>query len=135
MTLLVLFAFVGGTIAYWTVVRWLLDRTGLLRRTVAVTVDGKEWDEVDTLDDAGPEDKVYSLDPSTGTVEFGDGVHGKVPVGAVSATTRNRYRAGAVGAVAAASAVWVAGTWRVRKRWRGRCGQPAFRRTDNSTSP
>jgi predicted phage baseplate assembly protein len=34
------------------------------------------WTEVDDLAEFGPEDKVYVLDPATGQITFGDGVHG-----------------------------------------------------------
>lgn len=117
MTLLDLFAFLGGTLAYWGAVRWLLDRTGMLGRTVTVTVDGEEWHQVDSVGDAGPDDEVYSLDPSTGEIKFGDGAHGKVPTGTVATKAGYRYGAGAVGAVAAAGVVWATGTWWIRKRW------------------
>jgi predicted phage baseplate assembly protein len=40
------------------------------------------WTEVDDLAEFGPEDKVYALDPATGQVTFGDGIHGMaVPAG------------------------------------------------------
>jgi SpoVK/Ycf46/Vps4 family AAA+-type ATPase len=116
VTLLDLFAFLGGTLAYWGAVRWLLDRTGMLGRTVTVTVDGEEWHQVDSVDDAGPDDQVYTLDPSTGEIRFGDGAHGKEPTGTVTTKAGYRYGAGAVGAVGAAGAVWVAGTWWIKRR-------------------
>jgi baseplate J-like protein len=34
------------------------------------------WSAVDSLADAGPEDRVYVLDPASGVVMFGDGVNG-----------------------------------------------------------
>lgn len=34
------------------------------------------WEEVDDLDQYGPEARVYELDPSSGQVTFGDGTHG-----------------------------------------------------------
>lgn len=37
------------------------------------------WDRVEDLGLAGPEDRVYELDPYTGTVRFGDGQRGMVP--------------------------------------------------------
>lgn len=37
------------------------------------------WDRVADLGLAGPEDRVYELDPYTGTVRFGDGQRGRVP--------------------------------------------------------
>jgi hypothetical protein len=38
-----------------------------------------QWDPVDDLSTAGPNDRVYAIDPTFGTVQFGDGVNGKVP--------------------------------------------------------
>jgi predicted phage baseplate assembly protein len=35
------------------------------------------WQEVDDLSQFGTEDEVYVLDPATGEVTFGDGIHGK----------------------------------------------------------
>jgi predicted phage baseplate assembly protein len=40
------------------------------------------WHAVEDLADAGPDDRVFTLDPATGEVAFGDGVHGaSVPAG------------------------------------------------------
>ncbi|MBV9759637.1 MAG: putative baseplate assembly protein [Acidobacteriaceae bacterium] len=37
------------------------------------------WAEVPDFSGSGPNDKVYTLDHSSGTITFGDGVHGKIP--------------------------------------------------------
>ena len=37
------------------------------------------WMPVDNLSTAGPTDRVYAIDPTFGTIQFGDGVTGKVP--------------------------------------------------------
>lgn len=37
------------------------------------------WRAVTDVDDAGPLERVYSLDESSGAVRFGDGVHGLIP--------------------------------------------------------
>jgi predicted phage baseplate assembly protein len=37
------------------------------------------WKEVQNFSDSGRNDKVYTLDHSTGIITFGDGVHGKIP--------------------------------------------------------
>ena len=58
--------------------------------TFDVTVNGDRWTRVARLDDAGPADRVYSLDPE-GRVIFGDGVHGQRP----AAGSRIAYRSGA----------------------------------------
>lgn len=42
----------------------------------------RRWASVESLADAGPEDRVYVLDPTSGVLQFGDGVHGAaVPSG------------------------------------------------------
>lgn len=37
------------------------------------------WQQVDDLGAYGPDDLVYTLDPGSGQVSFGDGVHGAIP--------------------------------------------------------
>lgn len=37
------------------------------------------WKQVPDPDDAGPRERVYSLDEQSGEIEFGDGIHGMVP--------------------------------------------------------
>ena len=44
-----------------------------------VFVDGAAWTEVASLDGAGPDDRVYTFEPRTGRIAFGDGEHGAVP--------------------------------------------------------
>lgn len=56
------------------------------------------WRHIPSLDSAGPDDKVFTLDTRTGTVRFGDGVHGaRPPDGA--ATVQATYRTGNGGTV------------------------------------
>ncbi len=38
--------------------------------------DSTVWTEIDDLQSAKPDDRVYELDPATGELTFGDGVHG-----------------------------------------------------------
>jgi len=57
-----------------------------------VYVAGTAWTAVADLAAAGPTDKVYAFDPRTGTVRFGDGVHGAVP--AKQAALTADYRPG-----------------------------------------
>lgn len=45
----------------------------------AVYVDGTAWSAVDDLTRYGPADEVYTFDPATGWIAFGDGTHGRVP--------------------------------------------------------
>jgi alpha-L-arabinofuranosidase len=44
-----------------------------------ITVDDESWSRVGDLSGAPAHAKVYELDPSTGTIAFGDGVHGAIP--------------------------------------------------------
>lgn len=46
---------------------------------VDVFVDGEAWTRISSLSEAGPDDKVFVLDPKDGMIVFGDGVHGKQP--------------------------------------------------------
>jgi hypothetical protein len=46
---------------------------------LAVSVNGERWECAETLIDRGPDARVFTLDPATGSVVFGDGVHGKRP--------------------------------------------------------
>jgi hypothetical protein len=60
-------------------------------KSFAVRVDDEEWGEIQSLAQAGPEDRVFALD-STGTVVFGDGTSGRRhPAGA---TVTVSYRQG-----------------------------------------
>jgi alpha-N-arabinofuranosidase len=44
-----------------------------------VTVDDEGWQRVSDLSSAPADAKVYELDPATGNIAFGDGVHGAIP--------------------------------------------------------
>jgi alpha-L-arabinofuranosidase len=48
--------------------------------TVSVRVRGVPWVEVPSLAPYGPLDPVYTVDPASGLITFGDGVHGMIPV-------------------------------------------------------
>ena len=64
---------------------------------VAVTVDDRHWSLVASLQDAGPNDAVYTLNPQTGTVIFGDGVQGARPAVGSTISISYRYGAGSAG--------------------------------------
>jgi hypothetical protein len=61
---------------------------------LALSINGKSWKQVDTLENHGPDDQVYTLDPTTGTVFFGDGEHGCIPPAGSSITATYRTAAG-----------------------------------------
>jgi hypothetical protein len=66
------------------------------------------WRQAIDVDDAGPLDRVYSLDEASGEVRFGDGMHGAIPpIGrdAVVAFSYQRAEAGEVADSAPANAV------------------------------
>lgn len=47
--------------------------------SLSLTVAGQPWTEVTSFAGAGPASTVYELDPATGKITFGDGVHGAIP--------------------------------------------------------
>ncbi|GHU57920.1 hypothetical protein FACS1894133_1710 [Clostridia bacterium] len=49
-----------------------------------VYVDGAEWKRTGNISLCGGSDCVYELDPATGEIKFGNGIHGKVPPGGIS---------------------------------------------------
>lgn len=51
----------------------------IVPHSATVYVAGRPWAAVADLSQAGPGARVYALDPATGEITFGDGVHGKVP--------------------------------------------------------
>jgi hypothetical protein len=55
-----------------------------------VWADGVKWSYVPSLADAGPQARVFTVDPSLSKIRFGDGRHGAKPSG----TLRIRYDAG-----------------------------------------
>jgi hypothetical protein len=65
--------------------------------TVTVTVDDHEWSLVSSLRDAGSSDAVYVLNQETGSIRFGDGVHGARPRVGSTITVRYSRGAGSVG--------------------------------------
>jgi alpha-L-arabinofuranosidase len=54
--------------------------------SATIDVGGQPWTEVASLDGAGSSDDVYTLDPSTGEITFGDGVHGATPPAGATVT-------------------------------------------------
>jgi predicted phage baseplate assembly protein len=58
----------------------------------------ENWTRVDDLALAGPDDPFYALDPVAGTVTFGDGVHGRMPLpGEAIRVLGYRYGGGVAG--------------------------------------
>ncbi len=46
---------------------------------LAIRGESTEWTLVGDLDASAPGDRHYTLDPISGTISFGDGIHGKIP--------------------------------------------------------
>jgi hypothetical protein len=56
------------------------------------------WEARDDFYGTGPDDAVFLLDVDTGTITFGDGEHGRIPVAGAEIIARSyRYRGGQVG--------------------------------------
>jgi hypothetical protein len=65
------------------------------------------WTEVVDPADSGPTDRVYSLDDTTGTIVFGDGVHGLIPPIGSDSIVAAQYKRGG-GAAANSIMAWTA---------------------------
>jgi hypothetical protein len=107
ISLMEVMAFLATGIGYVASVRRLWSWQGSKGRAVRVVVDGEDWNQVDNLDDAGPDARVFRLDPVTGTVEFGDGVHGKIPQGRLALDRRYTYGEKASAVVGGVLIVWI----------------------------
>jgi hypothetical protein len=66
-------------------------------QAIEVMVNGENWTEVPSLSGAGPNDKVFSLNPESGVVVFGDGVYGQVPPDGAQIIASYREGAGTAG--------------------------------------
>jgi hypothetical protein len=64
-----------------------------------VLVDGETWTETASLENARAKDKVFIVDHSTGTVHFGDGIHGQQPKSSAEVTVSFRQGDGETGNV------------------------------------
>ncbi len=60
--------------------------------SATVKVGGVAWTPVSSLSSAGPSADDYTLDPSTGTILFGNGIHGAIPPS--GATVTATYQSG-----------------------------------------
>lgn len=56
-----------------------VDPQALVIEVSDPTLTKQRWIGIDDLGSAGPLDPVFRLDPEAATVQFGDGVHGRVP--------------------------------------------------------
>jgi len=62
-----------------------------------VRVDDEEWKETRSLSEAAPTADVFTVNPSTGQMEFGDGTHGRRPPDGSVVTVSYREGSGAAG--------------------------------------
>ena len=97
ITLVELFAFLAVALAGGIAARWLRNRRS--NPTFSVSVDGHPWHPVENLEEAGPDERVYRVNTETGTVEFGDGVHGRVPDRGVTIEASYEHGGGVAGAI------------------------------------
>lgn len=68
-----------GTAGQTFAVKYPPVQAGSAHVRVGTASSGTAWTQVDDLAAAGPGDKVFTLDNSTGLITFGDGRHGAVP--------------------------------------------------------
>jgi hypothetical protein len=66
---------------------------------VELTIGGQQWRQVHTLEDAGPDDPVFTLNRATGEIVFGDDRRGRTPPAGSDASAVYRYGGGAAGNV------------------------------------
>jgi len=64
---------------------------------IKVTVNGNTWIRVASFAGAGSNDKVYALNTEDGSVQFGDGVHGRKPEVGSTVSVSYRHGAGSAG--------------------------------------
>ena len=100
----------------------VLSRTPVVPKSVTLTVNGEQWEEIDDLLSAGPEvqvpdlrqppgappDKprpatVFYVNPESGEIKFGDGLRGKRPPAGAVIRASYDYGMGAAGNVGAGS--------------------------------
>ena len=80
--------------------------TGQPELTLEIVIQNRPetWTVVSDFYGAGPADAVFLLDSETGTLTFGDGVHGRIPVAGAQIIAREyRYGGGDVGNAGAAT--------------------------------
>jgi hypothetical protein len=67
--------------------------------TVSVQVDGVTWRWTSDLAAAAPGDEVFTVEPETGVVQFGDGVQGRRPPAGARIIVSYRHGGGGAGSV------------------------------------
>ena len=78
-----------------------------------IEVGGEIWEPRFDFFGSGPESPVYTLDPETGEIRFGDGRHGQIPVaGAAVRAVRYRWGGGAIGNAGAGAITKIKGALR-----------------------
>jgi alpha-N-arabinofuranosidase len=60
--------------------------------TITVSGDSTTWHEISSLSSLGPTDKDFTVDPTSGVISFGNGVHGAIPP--FGATITTAYQSG-----------------------------------------
>jgi predicted phage baseplate assembly protein len=96
-----------------------LSHAPVLQESITLVIEadngtGEIWRKTDDLFAAGPNDKVYSLDPATGVIRFGSGLRGQRPAAARRLFASYEYGGGiegnvAIGAIKASPDVRIGG--------------------------
>ena len=73
---------------------------------IVVRVNGRPWQRISSLAEAGPDDAVFTVDEQTGTIRFGDGEHGRVPPGGGVVSARYRQGSARDGTSIAVRTTW-----------------------------
>ena len=71
--------------------------------SIEMRVDGEVWQVVESPEEAGPEDHVFTLDRKAGKIVFGDGEHGARPPAGSRISTTYRTGVGASGNITSIS--------------------------------
>ena len=67
---------------------------------IVVNVNNRRWKQLSSFRDAGPDEPVFVLDSQSGSIQFGDGVHGAIPSVGSSITVSYRHGEGSSGNIA-----------------------------------
>jgi hypothetical protein len=67
---------------------------------IVMNVNNRRWKQSLSFRDAGPDEPVFVIDRQSGSIEFGDGVHGAIPSVGSTITVTYRYGDGSSGTIA-----------------------------------
>jgi hypothetical protein len=67
---------------------------------IVVNVNKRRWKQLSSFRDTGPDEPVFVIDRQSGSIQFGDGVHGAIPSVGSTITVTYRYGEGSSGNIA-----------------------------------